>query len=160
MVSAKDYQVEVLIFENNNPSVATENHGYVAPKRMKSGSTVWLVSPSLLIEEAQTLESSPNYELMHHYSWGVESLAYENSANYAVAEQEALGFIKVYADQLLFTNIDLDYKGFRMKEKRRLKLNEKHFFDHPKFGLLMQVSRLEASEEGPDDSELGLESSR
>ena len=53
----------------------------------------------------------------------------------------------MYADQLLFTNIDLDYKGFRLKENRRLKLNEKHFFDHPKFGLLMQVSRLETETE-------------
>ena len=38
------------------------------------------------------------------------------------------------------------YLGYRMVEKRRLKLNERHYFDHPKFGLLVQVSRLEANE--------------
>ena len=60
-----------------------------------------------------------------------------------MVESDSHGYIKVYAEQLLFTNIDIDYKGFRLKENRRLKLNEQHFFDHPKFGLLMQVSRLE-----------------
>jgi hypothetical protein len=42
--------------------------------------------------------------------------------------------------------------GFRLAEKRRIKLDEKHFFDHPKFGVLMQVSRLEQ----PDKSDANL----
>ena len=43
----------------------------------------------------------------------------------------------------MFANLDLDFNGYRMTEKRRLKLNEKHYFDHPKFGVLLRVSRLE-----------------
>ena len=54
---------------------------------------------------------------------------------------------KVYATDLLFADINIDVNGYRLTEKRRLKLNEKHFFDHPKFGLLVQVSRLEAQAE-------------
>ena len=84
--------------------------------------------------------------LRYGYAWGVESLQYELSANYSINEIDTHGFIKIYADQLLFANIDLDYKGFRMLEKRRLKLDEKHYFDHPKFGVLLQVSRLEEEE--------------
>ncbi len=141
-VHAKDYMVEVLVFENVNSGIATESQAYEAPKKMKSGSTAWAISPTMLNTEADSIIESPDYELKHHYSWGIESLPYEDSANYTIVEPESRGYIKVYADQLLFTNIDLDFKGFRMKEKRRLKLNEKHFFDHPKFGLLMQVSRL------------------
>jgi len=64
-----------------------------------------------------------------------------------VIEQDINGWVKIYAEQLLFANIDVDYLGYRLNEKRRLKLNEKHFFDHPKFGLLVQVSRLEPKEE-------------
>lgn len=109
----------------------------------------------MLLEEANSLEGSEDYLLKHHYSWGIESLPYQESANYTIVETESQGYIKVYADLLLFTNIDLDYKGFRMKENRRLKLDEKHFFDHPKFGILMQVSRLpEIEEETPIDSQL------
>lgn len=139
---AKDYMVEVLVFENVNSALSTESHDYEAPQNMKSGSQTWLLEPTMLIAEAELIQDSDSYELKQHYSWGIESLPYEDSANYTILEEDAQGYIKVYADQLLFTNLDLDYKGFRMKEKRRLKLNEKHFFDHPKFGLLMQVSRL------------------
>ncbi len=31
-----------------------------------------------------------------------------------------------------------------LKETRRMKLNELHYFDHPVFGMLMRVSRLSA----------------
>ena len=101
------------------------------------------VEKQLLLEQADALEASPDYELRYHFAWGQESLPYRNSATYTVVENDARGYIKVYADQLLFANIDIDYKGFRLFEKRRLKLNEKHYFDHPKFGVLIQVSRLE-----------------
>jgi len=74
-------------------------------------------------------------------------------ATYTVIEQDTQGYIKIYADQLLFANIDLDFNGFRMIEKRRLKLNERHFFDHPKFGILMQVSRLPKTPETPSLAE-------
>ena len=151
---ARDYKVEVILFENSTPSSSTESHDYKPPQRMTAGSKTWRLPPSMLLKELEKIEQSSNYEVKHHYSWGVESLPYQNSANYTVAEVDAQGYIKVYADNLLFTNIDLDYNGFRMKEKRRLKLNEKHFFDHPKFGLLMQVSRLEPKEDSlePEDS--------
>ena len=153
-LSAKDYMVEVLVFENTNGATATESHSYEAPRKMKAGSKAWFRAPTMLLSEAQSIESSPDYQLAHHYSWGIESLSYEDSANYTIFEAESQGYIKVYAEQLLFTNIDIDYKGFRMKEKRRLKLNEKHFFDHPKFGLLMQVSRLVEEEPTEDDPEI------
>ena len=140
---AKEYKVEVLVFENTTPSFATESSQYVEPRESRSGSETWPLQPSMLLEEASRIQNSSNYQLVHHFSWGQKTLPYEKSANYSVAEQNARGFIKVYAEQLLFANIDLDFLGYRMIEKRRLKLNEKHFFDHPKFGLLMQVSRLE-----------------
>lgn len=149
---ARDYKVEIIVFENINGSVATEENDYTPPKRMKSGSKSWLLEPSLLTDQALKIEKSSDYQLKYHYAYGIESLPYQESANYTVIEQDIQGYIKVYADQLLFANIDLDFNGFRMNQKRRLKLNERHFFDHPKFGLLMQVSRLEkAVEEEPDD---------
>jgi len=139
---AKDYMVEVIVFKNNNHSPATESHKYDSPRKGKSASQTWLREPTMLLEEAARIDASPNYTLLHHYSWGQAALPYQKSANYRVIEQDINGWIKIYAEQLLFANIDLDYLGYRMNEKRRLKLNERHFFDHPKFGLLVQVSRL------------------
>lgn len=154
-IANKEYKVEVLVFEHRNSGPASESHHYVAPREMKHNSEHWVLEPSLLSEQASLIDNSDEFLLKHHYAWGIESLPYEESANFTVVETQLRGYIKVYADQLLFTNIDLDYQGFRMHEKRRLKLNEQHYFDHPKFGILMQVSRLEKTE--PDNSEQGSE---
>lgn len=143
---ARDYKVEAIVFKQLNGGAATESHTYQAPTQMKSRSETWLVKPSMLIAELDKLSKSPNYEVIKHYSWGQESLPLSQSASMSFYEPELQGWIKIYANDLLFVNIDLDVNGFRMREKRRIKLDEKHFFDHPKFGVLIQVSRLESVE--------------
>ncbi len=143
---AKDYIVEVIVFENMSNSTVTEPHAYQAPKQPRTNAQAWILDTQLLNEQAQTIANSSDFLLRHHFAWGQESLPYSKSATYSVVETDTKGFIKIYADSLLFANLDLDYKGFRMIEKRRLKLNEKHYFDHPKFGILLQVSRLEEVE--------------
>jgi len=144
---AKDYMVEVLVFENTQHSTPTESHKYTPPKPSKTASNTWPLEPSMLLDDATRIENSLNYTLLHHYSWGQKALPYQTSANFRVIEQDINGWIKIYAEQLLFANLDLDYIGYRLNEKRRLKLNEVHFFDHPKFGVLLRVSRLIAAEE-------------
>lgn len=144
---AKDYKVEVLIFENKNEHSAYESNQYVAPEKIASESATWKIAPTMLNEQASIIRKSQDYRLLKHFSWGQESLPYSKSATFEVAQQQLNGWIKIYATHLLFANIDIDFNGYRMTEKRRLKLNEKHFFDHPKFGLLVQVSRLEKEPE-------------
>ncbi len=150
---AKDYVVEVILFENSTQSSVTEPHAYEPPKKPKTNAQAWLLETQLLNDVAEKIHSSEDYELKHHFAWGQEALPFSRSATYTVIEQDTQGYIKIYADQLLFANIDLDFNGFRMIEKRRLKLNERHFFDHPKFGILMQVSRLPKTPETPSLAE-------
>lgn len=73
------------------------------------------------------------------------------------------GSIQLFETRLLFVDLDLrnelnmDYINqsgitptdtnqptgtFRIREKRRVKLNEIHYFDHPFFGALVRVSRV------------------
>lgn len=145
-IAAKDYKVEVIIFENQFETVAHESYQYQKTAEMSSNAEAWLIEPSLLLDEVAALEKSTEYRVLHHFSWGQESLPISESTAINVIELDVTGWIKVYARHLLFANLDLDFNGYRMSEKRRLKLNEKHFFDHPKFGVIMQVSRLEAPE--------------
>ncbi len=142
---AKDYIVEVILFENTSRPNVTEPHAYEAPKKPRTQAQAWVLDTKLLSDQVEKIRNSSDYDLKYHFAWGQEALPYSRSATYTVVEREAQGYIKVYAENLLFANIDLDYKGFRMVEKRRLKLNEKHYFDHPQFGILMQVSRLPRS---------------
>ncbi len=157
-VSAKDYMVEALVFKNIDPSQAMESHNYTTPRQFESEAETWLLEPSLLLTEAAAIDDSERYQLMHHYAWGQESLPVSLAAAFNVIETDLQGSIKVYAKQLLFANLDLEFDGYRLNEKRRIKLNEKHFFDHPKFGVLIQVSRLEEKdEEELEDPDQALE---
>lgn len=138
----KDYKIEAIIFEHNNPGQIMESSQYQPPRLLASEESTWAVPISMLKEQADAIKRSSNYRFLHHLSWGQQALPYSKSAVYSVAEQDIHGFIKVYANQLLFANIDLEFDGFRLSEKRRLKLNERHYFDHPRFGVLLRVSRL------------------
>jgi len=124
IIHAKDYKIEVLVFENNTPSFTTESNQYTEPREARSSSSTWALEPSMLLDQASRINNSSHYRLLHHFSWGQKALPYQRAANFSIAEQSMRGFIKVYAEQLLFANIDLDFSGYRMNEKRRLKLNE------------------------------------
>lgn len=140
--SARDYQVEILVFKNLVEQPSYESVDYPEMDTPESEAVTWVVEPSLLNDQATTLKRSRDYSLIKHYSWGQESLPVSEAAIFSIAEPNLQGWVKVFASQLLFIHLDIDYDGYRMQEKRRLKLNERHFFDHPKFGLLVQVSRL------------------
>lgn len=143
VTAAKDYQVEAIIFENLNNFTAYESTRYRAVSEQVSRSKTWALDADLLVDDAKAIAQSPKYRILGHYSWGQEALPTSEAAVQKLQQNELHGWIKVYASHLLFANVDINFKGFRMTEKRRLKLNEKHFFDHPKFGILLQVSRLQ-----------------
>ena len=86
--------------------------------------------------QAEDYREEPDYELREESQEGMSD----------TSEPELRGWFRIYADHLLFAHIDIDYRGYRIQEKRRLKLNEKHFFDHPYYGILLQVSRLPATD--------------
>lgn len=148
-VLAKDYKVEVLIFKNLSEQKSYESSQYAPPNEMVSGSNYWAVEPSMLNEQARLINESSGYRLVDHLSWGQESLPYRQSTAVPLSGNPD-GWFKVYANHLLYVNIDLDFAGYRMEEKRRIKLDEQHFFDHPKFGLLVQVSRLAKPKDEPE----------
>ena len=86
----------------------------------------------------------------------------ESTSVFRRAKDPVTGSIQIFENRLLF--VDLDVKNefrddahrslgfaetnaarpagvYRLKEKRRVKLNEIHYFDHPFFGALVRVSR-------------------
>ena len=154
----KEYQVEAIVFQQLNGGQVTEKNTYSPPRNNPSTSQTWVLEPLLLTEQAALLNESPDYEVLGHFTWGQEALPSEEAATMHFREPRFYGWIKIYATTLLFANLDLDFEGFRLEEKRRLKLDEVHFFDHPKFGVLLQVSRHapdEILEEGVINGEPG-----
>jgi hypothetical protein len=143
---AKDYKVELIVFENLDRNAASESYASSEIPAMESGAEVWLIEPTMLLEESTAIKGSKSYRLIKHYSWGQESLPFDEAAAVNLIEPNLAGWAKIYARQLLYVNLDLEFQGYRLQEKRRIKLDEKHFFDHPKYGVLAQVSRLEPEE--------------
>jgi hypothetical protein len=77
-----------------------------------------------------------------------------------------LGSVRLRAGRFLHADVDMAYfpagpvtpeaappvGHVRLQESRRIRLNEVHYFDHPLFGVVMQVSRADGGDEPADAS--------
>jgi len=135
-----NYHVEVVIFKHSGSQPSDQS----APiSRIPSYANTWKMKNRYLSTSAKKIANSPDYQLISHQSWGQKSASYGSSAAKTLTQKGLNGFIKIYAKQLLLTEITLNYQGHLIKEKRRLKLNDVHYFDNAGFGVLMRVSRSE-----------------
>lgn len=134
-----NYQVEVVIFKHvygpvgNNPTLI---------EKIPSYANSWPLKKSLLVPHAKKIAQAPHYQILSHLSWGQKSAPFNASAATEFTENGLNGYIKVFAKQLLFAEIKLSLEGHFLSERRRLKLNEIHYFDNAGIGVLVQVSRL------------------
>lgn len=78
--------------------------------------------------------------------------AAEDEAGLASTPQ-AEGIVRVKIGRLLHVDLDFLYyhagTPVRLTETRQLKLNELHYFDHPLFGVILQVSPYELPDPDP-----------
>lgn len=75
------------------------------------------------------------------------------------AAAEILGNVRLRVTRFLHADVDLAYFAptlatvgaaathVRLQESRKIRLNEVHYFDHPLFGVLLQVSRVGGADE-------------
>ncbi len=92
------------------------------------------------------LQSSAQYRPLWHIAWVQRVSA--NRLGAAVKIQSPAhhidGFFRLQRGNLLHMIADIEYQPenviYRIKEKRRFKLNEIHYLDHPRFGLIVRVS--------------------
>lgn len=130
------------------------------------------------------LDKSAEYEVLQTLSWDQPEASYQESPLIGLKSARMKGTIRVYAPNLLFTELNLMYapdgipdqpgmpenlpaislpqaspatsyagaeqatgmmlERFFLEEKRKLKLNEIHYFDHTRFGAILSVMPIEA----------------
>lgn len=159
----KQYLVEVALFEYRNQDAGNEIWKQV-PLVLENDPNsldppeVDYVEKGPLKKAVETLERAKAYRLLLYSAWlqpalskyqaPVISLKTTVSAPYS-------GSVRLYGGQLLFIDLTVQYLGdqhtlpwnsigrqhYVISEKRRLKLNETHYFDHPYFGALIRVTR-------------------
>ncbi len=137
---AGNYHVEIIVFQNNG-AAHSGNYNADGPAPAPSYGKTWPMKRSYLGGYAKKLRNSPSYTILQHTAWGQKSAPYSSSAAGRLSANGLQGWVKIYAPSLLFTQLDISANGQRLQERRRLKLNEVHFFDHEGFGVLLRVSR-------------------
>jgi hypothetical protein len=160
-VFARDYDVELLIFERVTPSSDTEeqwnagsNQILAHQEELRDFSTLSVKLPFKQgVSRLNRLEKEllgSGYRLLSSMHWRQPAEVFQNApvVNVSRADNRMLGFLKIYKTSLIFVDINLGLidpyidprqPSYFISEKRRLKFKEVHYFDHPKFGAILGV---------------------
>lgn len=185
---AEGYHVEIVIFENLNPSTDGEisqtvlqspdfSNSIELAGGEEAGNSFKLLSSGFykLGGIDNQLKSSGKYRPLLHMAWQQPALYGDNARSVHILKSDGGdpgsaggsplkidGTIRIRASQFLHADVDLVYfidprsqsvvntaapgapaqpASSRMRESRRMKLNELHYFDHPLFGMIMHISR-------------------
>ena len=103
----------------------------------------------LLIPEFQRLRNSKQYRPLVHLGWRQQILGPRQSVARPLYEQAGTvsieGLLRVYTETFLHVDLDLtlrvsDDGSYRLNDSRRLRSGETHYFDHPRFGVLLRLT--------------------
>lgn len=151
------YKIELVIFSQHMASTEvfdqTESK-IVWPRHVLNRTSYKKVSPEYMNLDGSyaQLARVQNYRALMHVAWIQPAKA--NSLSTAVkisnADGSINGFFRIQRGNLVHMIADIEYSPggviYRLNEKRRFKLNETHYLDHPKFGILARISPVSLSE--------------
>lgn len=90
-----------------------------------------------LAEAAERLAASRGYRVIHTDAWVQPGLPREAAPGVAVAADDLVGEARLYRQRYLHLGLDIVFEdGQRLTEWRRMRSNEVHYYDHPRYGVL------------------------
>jgi hypothetical protein len=143
------YSVEIVVFQQPGlpPPAASV---MTVPRAQAPAGRVELLPSSewQLANVAGGLKRSAGYRVLGHGAWAANVPA---NGTLTANVEEVLpgsglsGAVAVQRGQFLFLRVELDYatpegRVYQMRERRRVKFNERHYFDHPALGVVAVVS--------------------
>lgn len=164
------YEVEVLVFENRLPDL-DGNEQWGAGRATAQDATDTIVlgnvpTGSDLASVAAALESDPRYRLLSHRRWvqAADNKPASSPVLVRTDNREVDGHVRFYMSRFLHVEVNLAFQPqaaalggtdpaptpYRLNEQRRIKSQELHYFDHPKFGALVRVIPATAATLGSD----------
>ena len=150
------YKIELLIFSQKMPNteVFDQTESKIAwPRNVANRLSYKSVSSGhmLLRDSYRRIARSANYKPLMHVAWIQSARSNSNSRAIKITNDSGTidGFFRIQRGHLIHMMADIEYTPtssfserviYRLNEKRRFKLKETHYFDHPKFGILARVS--------------------
>ncbi|MEQ1637213.1 MAG: CsiV family protein [Methylococcales bacterium] len=167
---ASSYRVEVLVFAHKQPSteIFTQTRSTLKPPAQSaeigssndSGEIALAEEPLSGLNEAyQKLSQQANYEILLKKAW-VQTITADQptpAAHIQNAELTMNGYVSLITNGAMTMQVDVEYMStrdsrnqqdyatpiiYRLNEKRPLKFNESHYFDHPVIGVILLVTPL------------------
>lgn len=147
-VAARSYKIELIIFAQNTATSETFNEmtSHIKwPARVANLSDFNSATKSLNGHYAK-LAASQKYQPLIHVAWtqNIGSNRVGRAVKISTPRGTINGFFQVQRGHLVHMKADFEYSAggviHRIHEKRRFKLKETHYFDHPKFGIIARVS--------------------
>lgn len=147
-IFANSYKIEILIFSQDMPNteVFDQTESKIEwPNRIADRSAYTAVNSSLR-RSYERLSGSQNYQPIMHVAWVQSVGANRHSRAVRISNPEGTinGFFQLKRGHLIHMITDLEFSEggtvYRINEKRRFKLKDTHYLDHPKFGVLVRVS--------------------
>jgi len=149
------YKIEVIVFSQNSADTEVFEQTETKidwPKRVVARSSYKKVDPEymMLNDSFAKLARGKNYYPLMHVAWvqAVESNRSSTAVQITNPQGTLDGFFRLQRGNLIHMIADIEYSPdlyegsviYRLNEKRRFKLNETHYLDHPKFGIIARVS--------------------
>lgn len=155
-VAQNRYQVEVIVFEHLSASEARirqdqrpDWEAAVRPDDADTDSFTAVSSSGFRMAGVyRVLRSSQHYRPMVHRAWLQDGLSDVRAQPVLIASDNGQieGTVRLRKTRYLHVDVDLVYpigtdRYARLQQSQRLKLKELHYFDHPLFGAIVQVTR-------------------
>lgn len=163
------YEIEVVVFENRQPDlIGDELLARDAETRIRKLESA-VSSPEAAVSEpylrpaiTSLLEQDGHYRVLAHQHWQqtIDARTVAKPVRVAAANPDELeGTIRFFMSRHLHLDVNLLFREgvagaersggvvYRLSEQRKLKSQETHYFDHPKFGVLVRVMPLEKDKE-------------
>jgi hypothetical protein len=157
--ATSNYDVEIVVFENQMPDLeGGENLASTRPRDLIADLTIAEVPPAPsgeggLAAAVQTLGKDARYRILAHQRWtqGADAKSATKPVRITDATQKLDGVFRFYLSRFLHVEMSLVLQDgaaanpgealvYRLQEHRRVRTQELHYFDHPKFGALVRVT--------------------
>ena len=154
-VCAEDsFQVELVVFSQEMPSTELFDQTQTRiqwPDAVLDIDVLGSVSETakMLKPVYDKLAVQLSYNVLMHAAW--QQTLSANATGDAVRIRDVTGeingFVRIQRGEYLELILDLEFQPlpnqfYRLNEVRRIKFNEQHYFDHPKFGVVAIVKPL------------------